>query len=65
MNYARYTRSEIEILLDYVQKYEHLTYATTQEIQSEYVARTGSWRSSGALYQAAYRAEQGYYNDLV
>lgn len=65
MNYARYTGSEIRVLLEYVQKFGHLTYATTQAIQPDFVARTGSWRSSGALYLAAYRAEQGYYNDLI
>lgn len=65
MNYGRYTGEEIRVLLEFVHEYGHLTYATTQAIQPEFVARTGSWRSSGALYLAAYRAEQGYYDDLV
>lgn len=65
MNNSRYSSLEIRILLEFVQKLGHLTYATTQAIQPEFVARTGSWRSSGALYLAAYRAEQGYYNDLI
>lgn len=65
MNYSRYHSSEIRVLLDFIQKYGHLTYETTQQLQPEFVSRTESWRSSGALYQAAYRAEQGYYDNLL
>jgi hypothetical protein len=65
MNYAPYSRSEVRVLLDLVHEHGHLTYADTQVYQPEYVAKTHSWRSSGALYQAAYRAEQGFYDDML
>lgn len=65
MNGSRYNFCEIQVLYDFILKHGHMTYETTQRFQPEFVERTHCWRSSGALYQAAYRTERGYYDDLL
>lgn len=65
MNGSRYSRSEIRVLFEMINKYGHLTYAMTQELHPEYLVKTNTWRSSGAMYQAAYRIERGYYDHLI
>ena len=51
----RYSNREIEVIVDMVNSYGHLTYTTWQEHHAEYIERTGLKRSSGALYMAAWR----------
>lgn len=64
MSKLPYSRVEIGFIWSYIQMNGHMTYKDAQLLHSEYVQTTGSWRPSGAIYMAAWRFEQGYYDHL-
>jgi len=63
-NNAPYSRGEIRFIGSFIQLNGHMTYKDAQVLHPEYVQTTGSWRSSGAIYMAAWRFEQGCYDHL-
>lgn len=62
---APYSRGEIGFISSYILMNGHITYIIAERIHSDYVKATGTWRASGAIYQAARRYELGKYNHLL
>lgn len=59
-----YSIKELVILASLIRKYGHLTYIKSSLLEQEYFKLTGIHRASGALYMAAWRLENGYYDHL-
>jgi hypothetical protein len=57
----KYTDSELRALRFLRQKYGHITYCEPAQLEAEFFALTGTHRSSGPLYMAAWRLEHGRY----
>jgi hypothetical protein len=57
----KYTDSELQALRFLMRKYGHITYCEPAQLETEFFALTGTHRSSGPLYMAAWRIEHGYY----
>ena len=60
-----YSIAEIVVLKALIHKYGHLTYIKSSLLEQEYLQLTGVCRASGALYMAAWRLENGYYDHLL
>ncbi len=60
-----YTKNEIAAIDILIHKYGHLTYVKTSILEDEYYQLTNVHRVSGALYMAAWRLENGYYDHLL
>lgn len=58
----QYSKQELETLLNLKQKYGSISYYKPAEIESEFFEKTGIHRASGALYMAAWRLDNGYYD---
>jgi hypothetical protein len=61
----KYTDKELSVLQFLVQKYGHLTYQQPALLEEEYEQLTGIRRASGCLYMAAWRLENGLYDDRL
>ena len=59
-----YSTNELIAIDALIQKYGHLTYVKMSVLENEYYQRTGVHRASGAIYMAAWRLENGYYDHL-
>lgn len=62
---SNYTKEEVVAISFLIHKYGHLTYVKTSVLEDEYYHLTGVHRVSGALYMAAWRLENGYYDHLL
>lgn len=60
-----YSEEELRAINTLIRKYGHLTYVKTSTLEEEYYQLTGVHRVSGALYMAAWRLENGYYDHLL
>ena len=60
-----YSEKELEAINTLIKKYGHLTYIKTSILEKEYFKLSGIHRASGALYMAAWRLENGYYDHLL
>lgn len=60
-----YSENELLAINTLIRKYGHLTYVKTSTLEEEYYQLTGVHRVSGALYMAAWRLENGYYDHLL
>ena len=59
-----YSKKELLAIDTLIQKYGHLTYVKMSILENEYYQLTGVHRASGAIYMAAWRLENGYYDHL-
>lgn len=60
-----YSEEELHAINTLIRKYGHLTYVKTSILEEEYYQLTGVHRVSSALYMAAWRLENGYYDHLL
>lgn len=60
-----YSVKELVVLGSLINKYGHLTYIKSSLLEQEYFQLTRVHRASGALYMAAWRLENGYYDHLL
>ena len=60
-----YSRNELVAIDALIKKYGHLTYVKMSVLENEYYQLTGVHRASGAIYMAAWRLENGYYDHLL
>ena len=60
-----YSISELLVIDFLIRKYGHLTYVKMSVLKNEYYQLTGVHRASGAIYMAAWRLENGYYDHLL
>ena len=59
-----YSKHELRAIYTLIRKYGHLTYIKMSLLENEYYKLTGVHRASGAIYMAAWRLENGYYDHL-
>lgn len=59
-----YSKDELRVIDTLIRKYGHLTYVKMSLLEKEYFELTGIHRASGAIYMAAWRLENGYYDHL-
>lgn len=59
-----YSCNELNVIKSLIKKYGHLTYIKSSVLEDEYYRQSGVRRASGALYMAAWRLENGYYDHL-
>ena len=59
-----YSKQELLAIYTLIRKYGHLTYIKMSLLENEYYELTGVHRASGAIYMAAWRLENGYYDYL-
>ena len=60
-----YSKQELRAINTLIHKYGHLTYIKMSLLENEYYQLTGVDRASGAIYMAAWRLENGYYDHLL
>ena len=60
-----YSKDELRAIDALIRKYGHLTYVKMSLLEKEYFKLTGVHRASGAIYMAAWRLENGYYDHLL
>ena len=60
-----YSIKELRVIKALIRKYGHLTYVKMSCLEDEYYQLTGVHRASGAIYMAAWRLENGYYDHLL
>ena len=60
-----YSTKELRVINFLIRKYGYLTYVKMSILEEEYYQLTGVHRASGAIYMAAWRLENGYYDHLL
>lgn len=60
-----YTKQELEVIQFLARKYGFISYQNPANLEEEYFARTGTYRSHGCIYMAYWRLCHGYYDTVL